>query len=670
MLSFELDILPYLKVGANGGQPSGPLLHEYYKCAVDHAAEIEEVFSTKYPKFLDVNRPKEQKQYKDYRREIFVNPFVGFINRVTSVFGYIRQADDFDVKFPSSELPDEDKLETYCGKGFSEDGSVMDWFFANAIPGYVRDPNAVLLTLPDAPSYDENEYVKPRLHLIPAGNVWLFQKGKKAVLLSTEKSWIQVGQEMKQEGSIIFFIDHESYCIARQTSDTPAGTVLPGRDPTAGWQILGLAYEPFDTVDADGNPVTELAQVFRPPLHYCNGLPARKLGLKRRARNAKKEEWYESLLSDAIPFIKLALQDQNDIQVEKNFHVSSQEWRRSTNKCKQKGCVGGVVYKQATIEGVEVITDTEECPVCKGTGFDVSGSGVGIIWVTGQENMGFMNGDTGKIPPGAPGGFIPRNIESLQELCKQFKENTNEAYATINMQFIRQTPLEVSGTSKRYDREELYRELNTQAAHVLSLLRFAYECIDAQRYGASGRDGVMVPDVMVPVRFNLENAELTREELNNAKERGYDPTLVEVFETKMLMYTVGEKTPEFLRYKLRKLLDPYKDMTDETKAFYMSMLFRDPQSSQQKKALERFWLSIHFDGLVSDALIDDEGFFELPLKQQREELYRRVRELMGPYTTGMAVSGAGQQGFPQLETMTMRPAVDAQNIDQIEQETK
>lgn len=653
MLQFERDVRPWLQVALSGDRSPGTATHQFYRKSILHKTEVRQVFGDEYPKYLDRDRPRETPEQKKYRKSIYENVYRSFPSRVEGAMNYIREADDFDVVFPTTDLEGEDTLQNYTGESMTTDGSLTDWFFKNVLSENNFDPNAVLLTLPDDTVLDQRAYPRPIPRLIPCENVLAFKKGKFAVLISEEKTKLPTDSPGKKTGLVLYIVDHESYTICRQTA---AASVVQGTANNA-WMILGASM----LLDEQSQP----SMFWDFPLHYCLTLPARKVGSKRK-EHKDGEEFYESFLTDALPHIRLGQRAQSDLQVEINFHVSAQEWRRVQGDCKNKACKGGIVYDIAP-DGPQAgaILGASKCPICDGTGYDVTGSGLHIHFVK-EHLTDNLNRQDGKSAPGAPGGFIPRDIAPLQELVKEFERCTAEAYTTINMQFVRSTPLVQSGKAKFYDREEMYRILNTLAAHFCDLLQFAYYCVDCQRYGPVGRQGEQLPQVLVPVRFAIENSEMIREELNNAKSNKYDSTIIEALETKDLLYIVGENSDEFQRYRLRKRLDPYRDMSDEMKAYTLGIYLRNQESEEQKRAIARILFSIHFDGLVSDALLADGDFWTLTLEQQKTKLVELNTQLVGPFTVGTDATGK----MPKLEPLQLTPPVNTQLADQILQEEK
>lgn len=689
MLDYKRDILPYLlavvgdvpadqDVPAPGGVgPDGaPLVHAYRAEAIKLRDEIRAVFSDEYPEYLDLNRPGEKKKNKDYRKSVYRNPMRGLADRVIEALDYIRQADDFSVVFPPAPNgAAENSLQVYTGEGFSDEGDAIEWFFKKAVPAYVYDPNAAMLTLTPLDEHlgadglfgAQDRYANPRHMLIPCQDVWQWQRGKQAVVVAPERSLLTDALGAKRlTGVVLYFMDHESYAIARQTSITSgsatAATPGPGT-PSVVWEVTGLS-QVIDPVSLE--PV----QRFQALRHYRRGLPAVRLGRKRKKENARGEEYYESILADAMAFVKEAQQDMNDKQVEKNHHVSSLEYLYVTKKCTNARCVGGkipllneknkpVFYPNTTMPQLV------DCPTCGGSGLDTtSGSGLDKYYISMADGGSMMApGANGGKMPNVPGGFIPRPIEALQEFRKELSDNTLAAFRTLDMQFIFETPQEVSGASKRYDREGMYRKLNTEAQHLLSVARTGYVWIDALRYGPSGKAGQQVPSLQVPVRFNLENAELTRLELNDALLNKYDTTVIEALTLKYLEYTVGKEGEQYKRYLLRAQADPCKDMPDDMKLYVLGTnvtLMEDDEKS--RATVERVYLSIFFDGIVQDATLEHADYWNLPLARQKEILIEINKRLVGKLSA--AVVSFDEAGNPVLNSQQFNAPAKLQNLSQ------
>lgn len=678
MLDYTRDVLPYLTLGADG-LPNAKLRHAFYQASIDHRDHLRKVFRKTYPDYLNINRPKEQAGNKAYRKRVYRNPFRGLRTRIIETLDYIRQADDFSVAFPTDLKTGGENLETYTGGSFSGDGDLTSWFFRRVRPLYVKDPNAVLVVLPTSQPISDTVRAEPKALLIECQNVIQHKKGRFCVAISPEKSWIKdLSTERKsQTGVILLFVDHDSYCVATQVASEKSAT---SGQLTIQWIVTGLSL----MTDEAGVPL-EGQYSFRPPLHYCQQMPAVKIGKQQQdeaelisyserggdptsslVRSTDQgEEYYESLLSDALPFIERAQQIENDIAVELNFHVSSQEWRYTTKKCPSsrletsdpKFCANGsVVVRDADGH----VLGLAKCLVCNGNGTEPSGSGTEIINVTPADATGFADESRPANLPIPPGGFIPRSIEPIREMLVQYKHNSDEAYATLNMQFLKATPTDQSGTSKRYDREELYRELNTQGAHLCSLLATCFSWVGWQRY----RSGDQVPTVIEPVRFNLENAELTRAELVEAIDKKFDSGVRGPLEKKLISYQSGENSDYYRRYELKEKIDPLPNMNSEEKQFMLATqrLILKPGSPELQLAIEETWLSIYLDGLVTEQLRKGDGFWNLAPDEQYKRLLEATRKRVGTLDVPPVDPITGK---PAVGSMTLQPMVDIKNANQL-----
>lgn len=104
MLNYEIHIKPYLILhgnlpGASDLLPDGtPMLHPFYGDILAQVKEIDEVFAKAQPPFMDLNRPKESKAHKDYRKAIFKNTVKPFLGRVTRQYEQIRVVEDYEVE--------------------------------------------------------------------------------------------------------------------------------------------------------------------------------------------------------------------------------------------------------------------------------------------------------------------------------------------------------------------------------------------------------------------------------------------------------------------------------------------------------------------------------------------------------------------------------------------
>lgn len=663
------QITPYLQARTLDAIPDR-LKHEYYKETISYKAELAEVFSDEYPRYLDKNRPKERAGDKKYRKSIYKNTWRHLPRRVSEALDYIHQADDFGITFP--DLPEgvneEISLETYTGSKLSPEGDLKEWFFKNGINPYLKDPNACMgMVLNEIPAPNQDFFDKglfsPRPMLFPSENVVAHQKGRFAALLAPEKVTHQIGENQFFEGRVWHFFDDESYTAAFEVQSTQLET----GEARVVWQIIGAQSESYFSPDGELIEFTNLT----PILHHCDQMPIYKIGKQRAKVNSSREEFYESILQGVIPKVKEAQQIQNDIELERTLHVTSAEWRRKSAfpKCPNPKCISGIITVRADNgEGLH----SSQCPTCKGTGLDPSsGSATEILMVNDSvSEQSFGSNDARPATNGAPGGYIERSIEPIKQLTSDLEKVSSEVYETLNMRFIKAEPNDTSGTSKRYDREELYRELNTQSAHILWFLTKLFLQGDGIRYTKMSYVGQQVPEIMNPVRFNLENAELTREELNDAKDKEYDPALVTILEKKLLEYNVGKKSQEFAQYETRLSLDPFRAMNSDEKNMVMGLTLTFLKPGPKTEALmKEFVFSILLDALMIEAENEIEDFYSLPMRERRIKL----KALLEQYFEGVKdiqLEVDPQTGLPKPVQTSIKPPVNVQDINQTDKNKK
>ena len=80
------------------------LKHSFYDDSVKIANEINETFGDDYPAFLNLERPKEAKKDKEYRKSVFKNPVKGHLSRILDKLIKVEQSEDFLVNYPLSFL--------------------------------------------------------------------------------------------------------------------------------------------------------------------------------------------------------------------------------------------------------------------------------------------------------------------------------------------------------------------------------------------------------------------------------------------------------------------------------------------------------------------------------------------------------------------------------------
>ena len=602
MLSFNTHIQPFLN-RAPSATNSDDLTCPFRERAIREKEDFEAVFGEEYPKYLDKNRPDEKPRYKKYRKDIYENPFLTLLDDMEDALDYIKEADDYAVVWPDNEESEllRQIMEPRGGSTWEE------FFFETVKSAYIEDTNAVLVVLPIVMPGSEVERYQPVREIVPSMNVLRFERDRFAVLESERKNVLTTGGVSRKEGRILYFLDQESFSIAEEVI----------KDGRRVWKVWGLRSELTES--------QQVRQVFMPLRHSCRTLPARKVGRKLAKRDAYGSELYFSLYKRVYPHIREAQARYNDIQVEIVHHIHAKEWRIALNRCTNKECKDGDVPRRDE-DGRILAGEKDTCNDCKGTGYDINNSGLDVLIFSMAKKMGYMDKE-GVSMPQVPGGFIPRPIESLRELVKEYERLEKKVYAGMKMLFALQTPEIQSGVAKAKDREEMYRMLVKHSAHLCGLLQWMYEMGARWILTTNAENGI--PSVVMPIRFDLSNAEETRTMLNDAKKNGYATETIALLEKKVLEDNTSKDSDYYKRYQLRTVLDPFLYLSYESKMYSFAFLPRVAEmgSDSYKKLVKDFMFSMYFDRNVNLALLADENFLDKPVSEQEKTLRRLTEEV-------------------------------------------
>ncbi len=645
MLRFEEHIAPYL-VAYNSGKaklPDKKHLHKYYHQSVAHKKLLAEVFGDEYPEFLQVDRPKEKDKpsHRTYRKAIFKNIVTPFRRRVTNAIAAIRNADDWVVEFPSADeaMPYEDTLRFYLTEDFGAWKSLEQWFWKQGVQRYIDDPNACGLLLPTPPEV-QSQYTEVTPIWATCEQVWYFEEGRRAVIRAEQTSTVTMRDgKTADDGLVLYFFDRESYAIAKQVAVDSQGKTQ--------WEITGLqdAYN-------DKGELVGVVENF--PRHYCRVMPCFRLGSQMRSASEDgRFVLYESLVSVAVPNLKAVLQRASDIDIEALLHTGSEEWRYLSRKCGTCQGRGSITEWNETTERQE----PRKCSSCGGEGYAIPSSNL-EKWILTPPTEDSFNDDTKAVSlPTPPGGIIERSADAIKEFREEYIRNFTEAYQAVGLGHVATALfMATSGTSKRYDRAEFEAlQVDTAKHFAKELLGPLYTAADAIRYGPAGKAGQQVPTIKSPRRFDISTADITREELNDAMKNNYSEELKDALQLKFIKQTAGEDSHPYKAYRVKMMLDPYRNMDSESKEFAKSALMvnadrKSPEFTERMRALD---FSLAFDQLIKNATLADPEFYDKKLDEQNKLL-----------ETEHAKYFSVKPAIEPIENATLAPTINVKDVNQ------
>lgn len=467
---------------------SGRLKHEYYDESVTLASKIKEVFGDEYPAFLNIQRPKETKKDKDYRKAVFKNPVKGHLSRILDKLIKVEQSEDFLVNYPEDDNG-ANILRDYCENKFNGSNNLINWAFTQGVSAYAKNSNAVVAVLDTNPPERQTEGYKPYPKIFTEENVLDFVKGEYCILKHTKEA----------EHTSYYFLDDTNYWI--------------------------ITYNVVNN--------RERITVVGPVAHYCEEMPAFKIGRHIQDVSENEEVLYKSLLSDSLPDFEKAITRSVDIEVELNHHIHTLEWQMSPRKCN-------------TCKGKKVINSKDgdiTCITCNGTGVSGWGS-TDILHIDSYEDK---FSEKSNFPFNQPAGFVPRNIAAVQELKSAYYNHIDDAYDSIDFGILRKKTQDTSesGISKQYNRLEFSQRIYAEGRHLIeNVIMPIYRYIDRQLFGINGNKLNRIPEITIPISFDVMSPEKVLEEIKTAKEAGMSAEIVKSLELKYSKLIFGENAKE------------------------------------------------------------------------------------------------------------------------------
>ena len=403
--------------------------------------------------------------------------------------------------------------------------SLTNWIFAVALPAYTVDANALVVVLPRTWDTQPNELVEPVAEIIPSERVIDYRSGSYAVYRNLETCLFEVsddkGNTYTQEGSVITIIDQQSVRVYQQAGNDVGYTLVSEN-------IHGLDYL----------PVTQ-----------TRGL----------VRDRKRNRYiYESRLADMVPELNEAVREYSDLQAEVVTNVYSERWEYNNNECKT--CKGS---------GQENIKYgyCGECRKCGGTGVNKRGP---YTQITVKPDP-ITNTVSAPIPPA---GYIQKatNIVELQDT--RVFNHLYAALAAINMQFLAQVPLNISGEAKSVDRDALNTFVHSIAEDLVAIMDSVCRYTIDMRYGLlvqdPGKRAQMRPVIAVPENFDILSADYLLKELKEAQDSKVSPVIIDALQMEYANKKFNADPQVQRRLELTIKLDPLSGVTEDDKLARLS----------------------------------------------------------------------------------------------------
>lgn len=525
-----------------------------------------------FPKdLISSRRPSESDEILQYRQETY-EPITKLpVSKAIASLNKIHRSEDWSISYPneniSSKIPSDETLQEYCDKNIPGFSSIEDWAFGILLKQNIVDANAVCAVIP-VEAIQPNEFIKPVPIIFNSDHVIYFDDLKKFCILKSRRKVSYVDENsIYASGDRFYYVDDAEVVIYDQakTGFEPVFEVknITGQMPA--WKVKGEVFKQFDNM-----PVNR------------------------------------SRFHAMVPFLNKAAAGDSDLEGSKVQHLFPLFWYYQNKECGNCNGSGKVVSSENS--------DPVQCVKCAGSG-KVKFSPFAHIEVSppalGQSSPPFS----------VPAGYIARDTEilKLQELTVE--KNNYKALAAINMQFLDQTPLSISGEAKQVDRGELNNTVYSIAEDIIYSVTRAIYFINEWRYGYLVPDkntrAMMLPNIPVPQNYDLLPEDYLMKEVTDARNGKVNPLLIATLEQQLAAKKFYNHPLLAANIKLYFDLDPLPGLSVDEK---MSLI------SNKAITLEDFVISTYMAAFIKRAIREDKTFDKKDYQAQMGLLIKYAKE--------------------------------------------
>lgn len=590
--------------------------HCFYMKSIDMAETMLVHADGKYPcKLLDNRRPNEPEEVMAYRKTIFIPKTKPYFSKIVSSLQKIRRSSDWSIKYDGEfpKIPEGETLKDYCEEYYPQFTSVTNWVFAVLLKKYLTDPNAVLFCYPKEVAIEETKYLQPVIQCIDSCHVIDYLYQDYAVMVNPTGCWYETAKG-KFPGKSYYVVTTER--IFRYDQTDGRGTLS-----------LAVDYE-----------------------HRLGELPVYKVGAVI-ADSVGDRILYESRISGIIPEFDEAIREYSDLQAAVVVHLYPERWEYSQHEC--TSCNGtGKRRNPLWFDGcgAEIPCDLPcDNKACR-NGYVVAGPYSKIMVrptnsIEGQGNI-----------PTPPAGFVEKDVEIIKVQGESVDKHITNGLASINFEFIVNTPLNQSGTAKEVDKDELNNTVHSIAEDIVRCMDWGYYMIAKYRYGLIyNEDEIhdMLPRIAVPEKYDILSSTHLETQLKNLKDSKANPVITNAVEVEYAGKAFNNDPEIRERVQLVLSLDPLSNITEDDK---MSRL------SNKGITQETYVISSNIQEFVDRAIEENEGFSDMEPAKQKEIISGYAKEQIDSENSDLKVDMPPEidpnTGLPvEIDPLTGKPKV-------------
>jgi hypothetical protein len=394
--------------------------HQYYEDTVELSAQMGVHVTGDDPKkLLDIKRPNEDEEAKEYRLKSYKPKTKASASKAASIINRIYNERLFAITFkddPSGAINPEESFQKYIEKDMPIYVSLMNYIKTALTRIHLKDANGVLGVLPTN-----------------------FDKEDDTVLFTP----IPIFYESKE---VVDFKDEEYYVILR-------GGPREKDDYNREQEILIFTETTIEVYFRVKNDDFQLLWEYE---HDFGIPPAFRIG--SIVRNTQPPQLFESFISGVLPHWDDAVAMYSDLQAAIVNHLYPDKWEYTVD-CDDVRCKGEGKITVCDANGDDTRVD---CPSCGGTGRKTTKGPYNIY----QVNKDALNPDAPLPTP--PFGYGEKELGSTELLEQLAEKEIRKGFAAINMDIVNDVGENQSGIAKVIDRQDLDGFLGSYSDHMFN----------------------------------------------------------------------------------------------------------------------------------------------------------------------------------------------------------
>lgn len=539
------------------GIVNGDIRHKYYNKSVEHHESMEVHVDGKKPdKLLDINRPNEPQEVKEYRLKVYKPVTKSSCDKVLSTVSRIFNPRLYRIEFKDtpSKIREKEGIHEYLTEDYPFYVSVMQYLAEVGLRQIFSDPNGVITIWPDDLEIDVNSYFKP-------------------VPIYTESEQVVDFKEDK------YYVFH--------TPDSDTVKIIDG--------VSSREYKVTVTKNSDKHSI-ELVDEY---MHNIGSPPCFRIGGQIKGNDIPY--WYNSFISGVLPHWDKVVTMTSDLDgsIVNHLYMESYEWQVD---CDNQDCRGGYVEKVINYGPDKGKTSKYSCGRCQGTGKVTQRGPFGQLTI----NRDALNPDSPIPVP--PKDYIKKDIEPIRELKEIIKEEKQSGFSAINMEILNKIGENQSGIAKTIDRQDLDSFLLKVSNHVFKYFLpnlVYYTTIWRYKNVLQPRELVeYLPFIHAPRDFSVLSINELMEEYKEASKTEVSPFYLRRLEEEIVNSKFSNNEEERLKNIAIIRLNPFPEKTSD-----------DLLSAMASGAIRKEdWIKANYiEMLVAEAIKEDVDFLSLDL---------------------------------------------------------